>query len=138
MGGFARALLMLVAGLVGGILGFFVGWVLAELVVVGDLTQQQVDFGGTTWFEGESSGSELGDGGTRGLLGVLVVLACIGGCAALLAWLAGRRAGGGRGLLLALGGALPGVVVAFVVAPFGFIMLLVGPPLALLRASRPA
>ena len=69
---------------------------------------------------------------------MLVVLACIGACGALLAWVAARRAGGGRGLLLALGGALPGLFLALFAAAFGFILLLVGPPLALLRAIRPA
>lgn len=138
MSGVLRAVLVLLAAMGGGILGFFVGWVLAQTVVVGDLTQQSVEIGGQTWFEGESSGSELGDGGVRGILGVLVVLACIGGCAALAGWLAASRLGGGHGLLLALAGALPGAVMALIIPPLGFILLLVGPPFALLRAARPA
>jgi hypothetical protein len=135
-----RSVLALVASIAGGLVGLLVGFVVAGVAVVGDLTQATVEVGGLTWFEGESSGSELAENPTRGVLGVVVVVAFMVVGAALGAWVVAGRAYGRTGLVVALAGALPGALLVAVAAALGVTLVLVGPPvsLAALRVRRRA
>jgi hypothetical protein len=135
-----RSVLALAASIAGGLAGLIVGFVVAGVLVVGDLTQATVEVGGLTWFEGESSGSELAENPTRGVLGVVVVVALAAVGAALGAWAVTGRGYGWPGLLVSLAGALPGGALVAAEAALGVTLLLVGPPVALaaLRVRRRA
>jgi hypothetical protein len=130
----ARSALSVLASVLAGAVGLLAGFVVASLWVVGDLTQQAVDWGGVTWFEGESSGSELGENPTRGVLGVFVVLLFVAVFAAAAAWLVLGRPWGPAGLLVGVAGALPGALLSVWDALLGVTVMLVGPPVALALA----
>jgi hypothetical protein len=130
----ARSALSVLAAVLAGAVGWLVGYVVASVWVVGDLTQQTVEWGGLTWFEGESSGSELGENPTRGVLGVLVVLVAVALFASLAAWLVAGRPLGRTGLLVALLGAVPGALLSAWDALLGITVMLVAPPVALALA----